>query len=136
MEASIPYKCLDYRNDPLKECFTVKWDIILVGYFQAESKFYTCFGIKVSVYMYSTRQQRAPCIQSELAHTFKKRKDEKGVKRPTSPRWSQSMEPSSYQLTPVACSQRSRAGEKEAEERGRKEWRGGLKQDTGLGCNG
>lgn len=46
------------------------------------------------------------------------------------------MEPSSYQLTPVACSQRSRAGEKEAEERGRKEWRGGLKQDTGLGCDG
>jgi len=120
-EASIPYKCLDYRNDLLKECFTVKWDIILVGYSQAESKFYTCFGIKVSVYMYSAHQQRAPCVRSERAHTYKKRKDERGVGgrgSPTLPRWSQSMEPSSYQLTPVACSQPSRGeGKKGAEGR-------------------
>lgn len=71
------------------------------------------------------------------AHTLtRKEKMKRGGESLTSPRWSQSMEPSSYQLTPVACSQRSRAGEKEAEERGRKEWRGGLKQDTGLGCDG
>lgn len=55
------------------------------------------------------------------AHTLTRKEKMKSGVGGTSPRWSQSMEPSSYQLTPVACSQWSRAGEKEAEERRRKE---------------
>lgn len=70
--------------------------------------------------MYSTLQQRAPCVQ-QRTHT-QKEKMKRGKKTPpTSPRWSQSMEPSSYQLTPVACSQRSGEGEKEREEKRRGE---------------
>lgn len=52
------------------------------------------------------------------AHTLTRKEKMKGGGSPTLPRWSQSMEPSSYQLTPVACSQPSRGeGKKGAEGR-------------------
>lgn len=120
LQDPVPYKCLDYRNDPLKECFTVKWDIILSGFSQADSKLYTSFGIKVfCVHVQYASTKSALCYKQTRTHT--KRKDEKEEKTPTSPRWSQSMEPSSYQLTPVACSQRSGEEEKEREEKRRGE---------------
>lgn len=99
-------------NDPLKECFTVKCHIILLSGRKQILYLFWHKGFSVHV-QYGDNKELL--VSEANAHTLtRKEKMKSWGKSPTSPRWSQSMEPSSYQLTPVACSQRSRAREKEA----------------------